>query len=402
MIELAENLLKRTADWLPALWHTATNERRSAALWRLPDQTEKHVLIDPSGDPPRVKVDLEELPAGFAFSPFLHGEEKSTWFLAAGVHVRFGAPGEPLALAFPNPGAQAAGEIFLSKAARYVAPDADPVLPLPDPVPADGAEKERYVRLVERAIEAIHAGQFQKVALSRSGHVALPADFDALRLFERLCRMYPRAFVSLVSVPGVGVWTGATPETLISVDRNGLFRTVSLAGTQPLRSGASVREAHWTHKEIEEQALVSRYIVNCFKKIRLREYEEEGPKTVVAGNLMHLRTDFRVDTQAVGFPQLGTVMLELLHPTSAVCGVPKVVAMDFIRQNEGYDRQFYSGFLGPVNVDRETHLFVNLRCLQLHRSTATVYAGAGITAESTPEKEWLETEAKCQTMLKAL
>ena len=398
MIELAESLPKRTAEWLPALWHTATNEKRSAALWRLPDQTEKHALIDPSGEPPRVKMDLEELPAGFAFSPFLHQQEKNTWFLKAGVHVRFG-PDEPPALAFPNPGLRAAAELLLSKAARYVAPVAGP---LPDPVPADGAEKERYVWLVERAIEAIHAGRFQKVALSRSGHVTLPADFDALSLFDRLCRMYPRAFVSLVSVPGVGVWTGATPETLISVDRDGLFRTVSLAGTQALRPGASVREAHWTHKEIEEQALVSRYIVDCFKKIRLREYEEAGPKTVVAGNLMHLRTDFRVDTRAVNFPQLGTVMLELLHPTSAVCGVPKAPALDFIRQNEGYDRQFYSGFLGPVNVDRETHLFVNLRCLQLRGPTAIVYAGAGITAESTPDKEWLETEAKCQTMLKAL
>ena len=148
--------------------------------------------------------------------------------------------------------------------------------------------------------------------------------------------------------------------------------------------------------------MVSRYIVNCFKKIRLREYEEEGPKTVLAGNLMHLRTDFSVDTRAVNFPQLGTVMLDLLHPTSAVCGMPKAPALEFILRHETYRREFYSGYLGPINIDRATHLFVNLRCLQLREDKAILYAGAGVTAESVAEKEWLETEMKCQTMLRVL
>jgi isochorismate synthase len=161
-------------------------------------------------------------------------------------------------------------------------------------------------------------------------------------------------------------------------------------------------QAVWTQKEIEEQALVSRYIVNCFKKIRLREYEEVGPRTAIAGNLMHLRTDFTVDMQATNFPQLGTVMLELLHPTSAVCGMPKEPALAFIRAGEGFDRQFYSGYLGPVNIAGESHMFVNLRCVQLVAGKAILYAGAGITADSVPEKEWTETELKCQTLLQAL
>jgi isochorismate synthase len=190
------------------------------------------------------------------------------------------------------------------------------------------------------------------------------------------------------------------------VDKEGVFRTVALAGTQSVFDAVGQpippKQAPWTQKEIEEQALVGRYIISCFKKIRVREYVEEGPKTVVAGSLMHLCSDYTVDTKAINFPELGTVMLELLHPTSAVCGMPKMAALEFIQNHETYDREFYSGFLGPVNVENETNLFVNLRCMKIQNGTATLYAGGGITEDSVPEKEWQETELKCQTMLAVL
>jgi isochorismate synthase len=119
---------------------------------------------------------------------------------------------------------------------------------------------------------------------------------------------------------------------------------------------------------------------------------------VVAGNLMHLRTDFKVDLKEVDFPTLGSEMLHLLHPTSAICGLPKEPAAAFIKENEGYNRSYYSGYLGPVNSPVGTHLFVNLRCMQLLENQAILYAGAGITGESSPEKEYQETQHKMQTM----
>ena len=155
-------------------------------------------------------------------------------------------------------------------------------------------------------------------------------------------------------------------------------------------------------KEIEEQALVSRYIINCFKKIRLREFGEHGPKTWKAGNLLHLRTEFEVDMNATNFPQLGTVMLKLLHPTSAICGMPRQESIDFIQQNEGMDRGLYSGYLGPINYKNESNLFVNLRCMQWSYREAELYAGAGVTIDSIPEAEWEETEMKMNTLLKVI
>ena len=148
--------------------------------------------------------------------------------------------------------------------------------------------------------------------------------------------------------------------------------------------------------------MVSRYIINRLKEIRLREFVEEGPMTVRAANLTHLCSTFTVDTKETNFPNLGDVMLNLLHPTSAVCGMPKPPAIELIKEIEQHNRKFYTGFLGPVNIDNHTSIYVNLRCMELFDGKANLFAGAGVTAFSNPEKEWEETELKCNTLLNVI
>ena len=258
-----------------------------------------------------------------------------------------------------------------------------------------------FKTLVDKSIAAIQAGSFEKVVASRMKRIDLSDAFDPIAAFRQLSAAYPNAFISLVSIYELGTWLGASPEILVTTEGD-LFRTVALAGSQPMNPGTDVKDVAWKQKEIEEQALVSRYIINCFKKIRLREFEEHGPKTVVAGNIFHLNTEFIVDMNATNFPQLGSVMLKLLHPTSAVCGMPLESAFQFLVENEGYNREFYAGYLGPVNFKSRSNLYVNLRCLQLLEKEAIVYAGAGITHDSDAEKEWEETELKMRTLLQVL
>jgi isochorismate synthase len=222
--------------------------------------------------------------------------------------------------------------------------------------------------------------------------------------FTKLAKVYPFAFVSAIYLPETKVtWLGASPEILVSKDEKGIFKTMSLAGTQSAFDTSGNRKnpnnALWSQKEIEEQSFVSRYIIECFKKIRVREYLETGPKTIEAGNLFHLRTDYLVDTKAINFTEMASVMLNLLHPTSAVCGTPKTAALNYILANEGYDREYYSGFLGPVNIEGQSSLYVNLRTMKIEGENAKVFAGAGITEDSDPENEWLETEMKTNTLL---
>ena len=113
---------------------------------------------------------------------------------------------------------------------------------------------------------------------------------------------------------------------------------------------------------------------------------------------MHLKSDFTVRYQEIHFPQITTVMLDLLHPTSAVCGMPKEPATQFIRKEEAHDRSFYAGYLGPVHIQEKTHLFVHLRTLRWKNNQITLFAGCGVTSDSIPIKEWEETTMKCRTL----
>ncbi len=366
------------------------------AMWQLPGQNQKHFIADLSGELKRTKADLDDLPEGFVFSPFANPDLDKTVLIQADVHYH----SEEKQISVHPLAANDKSKLIrdfqftpdqmanISQAPWHQGPD----LEMKD------TSSQEYLRNVERAIDLIARGDIQKVVLSKVKSIPLSATFDPVANFFLICQTYHNAFVSLVSVPSLGTWIGASPETLIGID-DSTFRTTSLAGTQILDPNIALPDVAWTQKEIEEQALVSRYIINCFKKIRLREFEEVGPRTVRAANLIHLRTDYLVDLTAVNFPQLGTVMLELLHPTSAVCGMPKDEALDFIQKTEAFDRAYYSGFLGPTNVMGSTDIFVNLRCMQLLEDKAVLYSGAGITAESKPEKEWLETELKCDTLL---
>lgn len=262
------------------------------------------------------------------------------------------------------------------------------------------SEKE-FIQLVDLCKEYISEGVFEKVVPSRSTLIKGIVESDCLEAFEDLCQTYSNAFVSLFSSPDTGTWLGATPELLVRSLESRYFETASLAGTQPYHDQV-LSDVAWTQKEIEEQALVSRYVINCFKKIRLREFAEKGPKTVIAGNILHLKTVFSVDMAVTNFPQLSSTMLKLLHPTSAVCGMPLETSRDFLKSNENLNRSFYSGFLGPINTNSNTHVFVNLRCLELIESGALLYAGAGVTIDSNPQKELEETELKFDTLRKIL
>ena len=259
-----------------------------------------------------------------------------------------------------------------------------------------------YREQVNQCINEINNSDLIKVVPSRVKRVKLPGGHKLLETFTSLCDNYDNAFISLLSTPELGTWLGASPETLIEVDNNGIFRTMSLAGTQKFTDEQPLHALPWTQKEIEEQAMVSRYIINRFKEIRLREFEEVGPRTVNAGNLVHLCSTFTVDTIATDHEDLGSTMLKLLHPTSAVCGMPKPIAKALIKSLEKHQRKLYSGYLGPVNMKEGSHIYVNLRCMEVIKDEAVLYAGAGVTAYSNTEHEWLETELKCNTMLNVI
>lgn len=395
------------AKLLAIIFYTAHQQNFPVAIWRLPETNEFHLVVDFSVLQKQPKTDLEEMGSGFVVSPF--NNSSGVWFIQADMHLVGTFEGsEPAKLSFSHASTQYLSEkkqrkdLFLKVMNEVFSQHTLPQISLSAAVPTTDTNKESFEKIVAKAISNIKNGAFRKVVLSRHKKATLPTNFELIPTLKKISTTYPTAFVSLVSSTQTGTWIGATPEILVSSDKYNIFRTMALAGTQAKGTQTNMGEVLWTQKEIEEQALVSRYIINCLKKIRVREFEEIGPKTVASGNLLHLRTDFEIDTNQINFPQLGTVMLELLHPTSAVCGMPKEEALAFIEANEQYDRSLYSGYLGQVNIAGESRLFVNLRCMQVFDKQAVVYAGAGITQDSNPHKEWQETEMKMDTMLRLI
>lgn len=262
----------------------------------------------------------------------------------------------------------------------------------------DSTSYDEFLKYIANCIKEINQTDLIKVVPSRLKKIKL-VDLDLCTLFTKLCKAYESAYISLLSTPNLGTWIGATPESLIELDENGIFETMSLAGTQEYNGELPLHALPWTQKEIEEQAMVSRYIINRFKEIRLREFVEVGPRTVQAGNLAHLCSTYTVDTVLTNFPDLGSTMLKLLHPTSAVCGMPKNLAQELIKSKEKHDRKLYAGYFGPINMEEGSHIYVNLRCMQVVNDTAMLYAGVGVTGYSVAEHEWGETEAKYNTLL---
>lgn len=369
----------------------AFRKNHSFAIWKKPKRGVVEMISDnDSQNTVSPNLDLDELPEGFMVHPFQPSEANPPVYIKASQYERF-ALGENAPLEARE--WEAEGKTLQAPAAFI----RDKIASLPARDHSPSSKKSQFIATVEKAVACIERGEFYKVVPARLKKKRLPEDFDLAGVFLELCEAYPNAFVNCYFSEDSGCWVGASPETLIRT-KGDSFYTMALAGTQKARGDNPLKNAAWTQKEIEEQALVSRYIVNCFKKIRLREYQELGPKTSVAGSLLHLKSEFLVDMRATNFPQLGSVMLKLLHPTSAVCGMPKEKALDFLLTEERFDRAYFSGFIGPVNLDGETDLFVNLRCARLENNEALLFAGAGITEDSVARQEWDETELKCSIL----
>lgn len=259
--------------------------------------------------------------------------------------------------------------------------------------------KLEFESLVQKGIDTILKGDLNKVVLSRKEIVDLQ-EFDIITVFNKLIENYPAAFCYCWFHPKIGLWFGATPERLLKANRKKIY-TMALAGT---KAGIDNSEVIWENKEMIEQQIVTDFILDNLKDITT-EVSISSPYTLQAGNLLHIITDIEgVIDESSNLSQV----VKVLHPTPAVCGLPKQLAKKFILENEGYFRGYYSGFLGELNCkESEKHqtksdLFVNLRCMQIVDKQAHLYIGCGITKDSIPEKEWLESVNKSYTMKRVL
>ncbi len=249
--------------------------------------------------------------------------------------------------------------------------------------------KEQYIQNIHQVIDIIKEHKLPKLVYSRR---KIFTDFNGLDIkesFKNLCKSYPNAFKYLL-INGENSWMGAFSEVLGKFNKNNCdFETMSLAGTLPVSE-------NWSEKEIEEQKPVTSYIRDILNKYS-EGIEESGTYDHISGNIKHLRTDFRVKIKK---EDLDTIIQEL-HPTPAVCGIPKEFCKKHIQSLEKFPRELYAGYI-KIKTGETVQYFVNLRCSKLYQDSIHIFVGGGITAQSSPEKEWTETELKSEAVLKNL
>lgn len=265
--------------------------------------------------------------------------------------------------------------------------------------------------MVSTALDTISNSSLEKVVLSCPRVIPVNNELDLKSLFIKLLKGYKSAMVYLCFHPAYGIWMGASPELLLELESN-RFSTMSLAGTLKQRHDV---KPHWTTKEIDEQSIVTDYIGSQLNTLA-STVNIHPLQNVKAGNLWHLKT------KITGVLNTGSSLIDLikvLHPTPAVCGFPSDLAYEYIKANETYDRKFYTGFFGEVNMKsvsarnpnrkniennaynrvlNKTTLFVNLRCMEITSNTYSIFVGAGITKDSNPKNEWQELQNKSETL----
>ncbi|MCW3159722.1 chorismate-binding protein [Chryseobacterium oryctis] len=249
--------------------------------------------------------------------------------------------------------------------------------------------KEEYLNKIEKVIEIIKQNNLPKMVYSRRKIFSDFNEIDLKESFSNLCKSYPNAF-RYIFIDGENSWMGAFSEVLGKFNKiTHEFETMSLAGTLPVSE-------NWSEKEIEEQKPVSSYIRNILNNYSENIYESET-RDHISGNIKHLRTDFKTK---INVKDVDKIILDL-HPTPAVCGIPKEFCKENIEKLEKFSRELYAGYI-KIETEESIQYFVNLRCAKLYKKSVHLFVGGGITAQSNPEKEWTETELKSEAVLKNL
>ncbi len=251
--------------------------------------------------------------------------------------------------------------------------------------------KEEYLKKLEEVIAIIKRNKLPKLVLSRRKMIRNFNSLDLIESFSNLCLNYPNAF-KYVFFDGKDSWIGAFSEVLGKFNKTTEeFETMSLAGTIPVHE-------NWSQKEIEEQKPVSDYIRNILQQYDFENtLKESETYDHISGNIKHLKTDFKLKIN----PENLDMIIRELHPTPAVCGIPKDFCTDQIGKIEKFPRELYAGYI-KIETEHHIQFFVNLRCAKLYKNAVHLFVGGGITAESSPEKEWNETELKSEAVLKNL
>lgn len=270
-------------------------------------------------------------------------------------------------------------------------------LPIEESLPAS-----TWRGIVADAVTDLRAGKLEKVVLAREVRLRDTKPLDVPAALDTLRRDYPDTFVFAVARGG-RTFLGASPERLVSLrDRavaaSGLAGTIG-RGTTPEEDERLGAELLASGKDRGEHAVVVRIIREGLADLTRDLVVPAEPVLMKVRNVQHLFTP--ISGRIVGEHSV-LELVERLHPTPAVGGQPRAVALEWIRANEQLDRGWYAGPVGWIDAHGEGEFAVALRSALVSRREAALFAGCGIVAGSEPEREERESQLKLRPMLGAL
>ncbi len=254
--------------------------------------------------------------------------------------------------------------------------------------------REGWRDQVTDAVGKIGAGNLRKVVLAQALGVDLDGPVDVAGALTELGEAYPGCHRFLFEPDGAGTFFGATPERLVTL-RDRTVRTEALAGSTG--RGETTAEDEWlaaelrdSGKDVHEHELVVGAIRDQLAPVA--EEVTTGTRTVRRlATVQHLQTPIRAELHG---DEHVLSLVEALHPTPAVGGLPPDTALRIIRETETFDRGWYASPVGWFDADGDGTFAVAIRSALARERTATLFAGAGIVADSDPDVEWDELQLK--------
>jgi len=262
---------------------------------------------------------------------------------------------------------------------------------------------DTWSEIITDATTRMKAGEMQKVVLSRVCEVRFDDRIDVESALAYLNEKYADCYRFLFEPSPHLAFYGATPELLVAVEGSRI-ETMGLAGT--IKRGQTPEEDDMLADRLlndPKEAYEHRVVVDSQRE-RLTPLTTmlsipNAPTTLKLSNLQHLYTPI---TGQLSTPAGVLPLVDILHPTPALGGVPRDKAMQYIREAEPVPRGWYAAPIGWIDHNMDGMFAVAIRSAVVQGERAWLYAGAGIVAESVPQREWDETALKFRPMLNAL
>jgi menaquinone-specific isochorismate synthase len=262
---------------------------------------------------------------------------------------------------------------------------------------------EAWEKMIDQAVQQIETTPLQKVVLARVAELRFRERIDVNGALAYLARHYPDSYRFLFEPRPHHAFYGATPELLVRVEGTTLT-TMAMAGSirrsaDPLEDAALGQELLNSAKDRHEHELVVMSLLERLAPVTSQLEISPQPGVYKLANIQHLLTPVRARLLAA---QGVLPLVETLHPTPALGGKSRARAMAFIQEAEPVPRGWYAAPLGWIDVNMDGAFAVAIRSAVAQERRVWLSAGAGIVADSQPDKEWAETALKFRPMLEAL